>query len=75
MIGLILSPIRKVLAWIGGALLILGTAWLAGRKSAKDGAKVDALQQEVKAHEIRNEVENRIAAADAHKRLHDEWSR
>lgn len=63
------------LAAIGVAVTALAAVWFGGRKSAKSDAKADALKSEVEAHEIRNEVDNRIARdRDVRQRLRDEWS-
>jgi uncharacterized membrane protein len=77
-ISLILSFIpAKWLALIGSAMaLLFGAAW-AGWSNARSSAKVDNLEDEVKAHETRNDVETRIdvdtsTAAD---RLRDKWGR
>ena len=78
MIGFLLTlvaPFRKALAWAAGAAVLLSGAWLAGRRDAKQAQKVETLENEVEAHDTRNEVENRIASErDARKRLRDEWS-
>lgn len=64
------------LVGLGATVIAALGLYLKGRKSAKQDAKVDALKQEVKGHEIRNEVENRVASErDARQRLRDEWSR
>ena len=66
---------RKALAWAAGIAVLIGSAFLAGRRDAKQGQKVKDLKTEVKSYEIRNEVENRIAVErDARQRLRDEWS-
>lgn len=71
----ILGPFRKALAWAAAAAAILGAAFLAGRRDAKQGQKAKDLKATVKAHEVRNEVDNRIAVErDAKRKLHDEWS-
>lgn len=64
--------------WIGGAVAalvaVLGV-WTAGRRSGSVRAENKGLRAEVEAHEVRNEVDNRIATEhDAHKRLRDQWS-
>lgn len=75
MIWAILAPFRKALTWAAAAAAILGAAFLAGRRDAKQGQKVKDLKTEVKSYEVRNEVENRIAVErDARQRLRDEWS-
>ncbi len=75
MIWAILAPFRKALAWAAGIAVLIGGAFLAGRRDAKQGQKVKDLKAEVKAHDIRNEVENRVATErDARQRLRDEWS-
>ena len=71
----ILSPFRKVLAWAAGAAVIIGGAFMAGRRDAKQAERVKDLKAVNKAHEVRNEVENRIAAdRDARERLRSDWS-
>jgi hypothetical protein len=76
-IDLILSFIPgEWLAAAGIAIAAMVATWFGGRKAGKDAAKVDALKAEAKAHELRNEVENRVATErDARERLRDEWSR
>lgn len=65
--------------WLAGAALAVAAllaTWFGGRKAAKSDAKVKSLKEEVRAHEIRNEVENRIASErDARERLRDDWQR
>lgn len=65
--------------WAGAAMAALAAilgAWLAGTREGRKRAKVKSLQDEVKAHETRNEVENRIAdERDARERLRDKWQR
>lgn len=57
-----------------GAMAFLGV-WFSGRKSAKNDAKVKDLEDAVEGHEVRNEVENRIASEhDAARRLRERWS-
>jgi sulfite reductase beta subunit-like hemoprotein len=62
------KPVLAVLAVLG---LFFG-----GRRSAQKDTRIKTLANEVDAHEIRNEVENRVARdRDARERLRDEWSR
>jgi phage-related minor tail protein len=65
--------------WAGAvvaALAAIRVAWLAGTLVERNRAKVKLLKDEVKGHEIRNEVENRIAGElDARERLRDRWQR
>lgn len=71
----ILSPFRKALAWAAAAVAVIGGAFIAGRRDAKQGQKIDKLKAEAEAHDTRNEVENRIAVErDVKRRLRDEWS-
>jgi gas vesicle protein len=59
-----------------GAVAALLAAWITGRRSASVRAKNRGLQEAIKAHEVRNEVENRIASErDALQRLRDDWQR
>lgn len=63
-------------AAIGFVVAALAASWFGGRKSAQTDAKIATLKQENKSHELRNEVENRVAAErDARNKLRDEWSR
>jgi hypothetical protein len=63
------------LAGIGAALAAaLGIFW-AGKRDGKAAAKIETLERNNEAYEVRNEVENRLAGSDAHKRLRDEWSK
>lgn len=64
MIWAILAPFRKALAWAGAAFVIIGGAWLAGRRDAKQAQKMDTLQKDVKAHERINEADTGIGATD-----------
>lgn len=60
------------LAFIAG-LMKLRSDWV-GNALAR--AKAKELENALERHEIRNEVENRIAAdRDARERLRDDWSR
>ncbi len=65
MIWAILAPFRKALAWAGAAFVIIGGAWLAGRRDAKQAQKMDALKKDAKAHERINEADTGIGATDA----------
>ena len=61
---------------IGVGVIALAATWLGGRKAGKTDAKVKGLQDEVKGHEVRNEVDNRVASErDARQRLSDDWGR
>jgi len=72
----VIARIKVWAAFIGVVVAGLIATWFGGKMSAKTSVKIDALKDEVKAHEIRNEVENRIADDRAAKqRLRDEWSR
>jgi hypothetical protein len=63
-------------AALGAVVIALATSWFAGRKAAGTAVKVKRLEDAVDAHEVRNEVENRIARErDARQRLRDDWSR
>ena len=65
--------------WAGAvvaALLTVLGVWFAGKREGRSLEKVKLLKDEVKGHEIRNEVENRIAGElDARERLRDRWQR
>lgn len=52
-------------------------AWLAGHRSASKAQQMDDLQSGVKSHEIRNEVENRIArdGGNPADKLRSDWHR
>ncbi len=77
MIWLLRNWQLALLAALAFALGVMGirSASLSNRlERAK--AKAAGLQQEVKAHELRNDVENRIAAdrGDPRDRLRSDWS-
>lgn len=57
------------------AYMRIEVGWLRSRLD-RAKAKAEGLQQEVKAHELRNEVENSIAAdrGDPRERLRSDWS-
>jgi hypothetical protein len=60
---------------VAALLAVLGV-WFAGKREGRSLEKVKLLKDEVKGHEIRNEVENRIAGElDARERLRDRWQR
>ena len=64
------------LAWGGIIIAALSAMWFGGRKSAKTDAKVETMKDEVQGYEVRNEVDNRVAAErDAKRKLHDSWGR
>ena len=65
MIWAILAPFRKALAWAAGIAVLIGGAFLAGRRDAKQARKVQDLKAEVKAHERINEADLGIGASDA----------
>jgi divalent metal cation (Fe/Co/Zn/Cd) transporter len=71
--------IARLKLWAVAAGLViaaLATSWLGGRKAAQTDIKVKGLEDAVDAHEVRNEVENRVARErDARQRLRDDWSR
>jgi hypothetical protein len=71
LLRLIMAGLWKPIA----GLAALAGVWLAGRRSATQAAKIDTLERNNEAYEVRNEVENRLAGSDAHKRLRDEWSK
>lgn len=62
-------------AKISLAVAALAAIWLGGRMAGKSAAKVDALKDEVKAHETRDKVDADAGTGDAHKRLRDRWQR
>jgi hypothetical protein len=66
----------EALAALFAAIMAGFGLWLGGRKSAKTDAKVKDLEAAVEGHEVRNEVENRIASEhDAASRLREKWSK
>ena len=74
MLDLILSFIPgEWIAAAGLAIAALVATWFGGRKAGKSDAKVDALKQEVKAHERMSDADTGVGASDSEriKRLHD----
>jgi len=66
MLDLVLAFIPgEWLAAAGLAIAALMATWFGGRKAGKTDAKVDALKQEVKAHDRINEADTGIGASDA----------
>jgi mannose/fructose/N-acetylgalactosamine-specific phosphotransferase system component IIC len=77
-IGFLLSIPGQLKLWglaVAGVAIALAATWLGGRKSGKTADKIDKLQDEVEAHETRDEVDRDAGTGDAHQRLRDEWSR
>lgn len=73
-IGALLGDLWPYIAAAIGTAVTLATAWLVGRKAGAAGVKAKQAQSTIKAHEVRNEVENRIAVdRDAKQRLRDKW--
>jgi hypothetical protein len=76
-IDLILSIIPG--EWLAGLLALAAAflgVWVTGRRSGAEKAEKRGLQDEVRAHEIRNEVDNRVASErDARERLRNDWGR
>jgi hypothetical protein len=69
---------RRLKLWglaVGAVVVALAATWLGGRKSAKTAAKIETLNDEVKAHETRDKVDRDAGTGDAHKRLHKKWGR
>lgn len=60
----ILGPFRKALAWAAAAFVIIGGAFLAGRRDAKKAAQVNALENEVEAHERLNKADTGLGLSD-----------
>ena len=61
---------------IGVGVIALAATWLGGRKAGRTDAKVKGLQDAIKGHEVRNEIEAGIdLRSDARKRLHERWSK
>ena len=63
---------------IGAGVIALLATWLGGRKSAKTDVKLKAQADTIKAHEVRNEVENRVAidrGGAPVDRLRERWGR
>ena len=77
MIDLILTIIPgEWLAGLGALLAAFLGVWITGRRSGAVRAEKRGLQDEVKGHEVRNEIEAGIdLRSDARKRLHERWSK
>jgi len=73
---LIVVPFAGWIAGAVGAVVLLTGAWWSGRRSGAVRAKNKGLRDQVDAHEVRDEVENRIARDnDARQRLRERWER
>ena len=72
------SAIGRTLAKIGTAVLLIGAflwkfARMIKRTERAERAAADA-KETIKAHEVRNEVEDQVARdGDARGKLHDQW--
>lgn len=74
--ALIPGPIRRALAWAVAGLAAVWAIRAGAKREARAEAALRAANDKVKAHEIRNEVENRIAdRRDAADRLRSDWQR
>ena len=74
MLSLLFAQFKGYLLGIGLVLAALTATWFGGRKSAKTDTKVKQLEDEVRAHETRSEVDKRAAAErDARQRLWEDW--
>ena len=74
------NPIARLLAKIGGLVLLVVTfgAWQRREGAQGQKAKTDAAQAKatIQAHEVRNEVEDDIArGGSAKQRLRERWRR
>lgn len=68
-----LVPAEWLIGAVAGLVAFAGL-WMAGRRSGDVRAENKGLRAEVKAHEVRNEIDNRIASErDARDRLRDGW--
>lgn len=70
---LIPAPIRRALAWIGGALAVAFGFYQAGRRSAHQDNEQAETERELEAHERMNDADLGIGASDDDvvKRLRD----
>ena len=76
MIWLIPGPIRRALAWVVAGLVALWAIRATAKREARAEAALRAANERNECHEIRNEVENRVAADhDARERLRQQWQR
>lgn len=77
MIALVQSLIPwELLSGIVVAVIGFAAVWFGGRKAGKSAVKLDNLKSEVKAHEIRDQVENRVSdEPDPRERLRSDWQR
>jgi hypothetical protein len=75
-LALIPAPIRRALAWAVAGLAALWAIRAGAKREARAETALRAANDKVKAHELRDEVENRIAdRRDAHERLRSDWQR
>lgn len=65
----------RLLSRLALAVITLFATWFGGRAAGKSAVKIDNLQDEVKAHEIRDEIDRDASTGDAHKRLRQSWRR
>lgn len=64
------------LAVIGGALALLGGAWLKGRSAGTQAARVRQIQEAAKQRHTRDEIDRSVAREpDPAEQLRRDWSR
>ena len=72
---MILGRIKLAIGGALAALVALLAAWVAILRNRAVRAENRGLSETIKAHEVRNEVDNRIATErDARQRLRDGWA-
>ena len=68
--------IKRALAGAVALVAALVGAWWSGKRSGAVRAENKGLRADAKAYEVRNEVDNRIAAdADIKQRMRERWYR
>ena len=74
--ALVPAPIRRALAWAMAGLAAFWAVRISAKRQARLEADLRAANERAKRHEIRDEVENRIASDnDAAERLRGQWER
>lgn len=70
------APIKRAMAWLLAGLVAFAGIWGMAKRDARRGAALDAAKDTIKAHEVRDEIDDDVAGSpDPRQRLRDEWKR
>ena len=74
-LALIPAPIKRAVAWLLAGLVAVAGVVVATKRNERQRADLKAARDTIKAHEVRNEIDDDVAASpDPRQRLRD-WQR